>query len=222
MEAVKSISLELQVGELTSLLGHNGAGTNSSLGFWRNLLHLQFHCIFYLRLQDALVMPKHGRSICVQAHAVFYLVFIVELKEKELNAFVGKSTLVGMMTGLLSPTAGDCLLLGKSIVKKKAEARRNLGYCPQRNVLYDRLTVREHLQLYGAIKGIQGGGFGKFTSLAVQQAIQVLSQSADWCLHSFLTVPRHLWRIIEFSMAGGEASVGFTIENAEAEPLVLV
>ena len=34
------------------------------------------------------------------------------------------------------------------------EARRNIGYCPQFDVLLDNLTVLEHLELYSEIKGI--------------------------------------------------------------------
>ena len=34
------------------------------------------------------------------------------------------------------------------------EVRRLLGYCPQHDALLDRLTVREHLELFGRIKGI--------------------------------------------------------------------
>ena len=32
-----------------------------------------------------------------------------------------------------------------------------LGLCPQRNVLFDTLTVREHLVLFAAIRGMPGG-----------------------------------------------------------------
>lgn len=32
--------------------------------------------------------------------------------------------------------------------------RRLVGYCPQFDALFDSLTVREHLELYGRLKGI--------------------------------------------------------------------
>ena len=32
-----------------------------------------------------------------------------------------------------------------------------LGYCPQQSILYDTLTVVEHLHLYSILKGSKGG-----------------------------------------------------------------
>ena len=34
--------------------------------------------------------------------------------------------------------------------------RRIMGVCPQHDVLYDRLTVQEHLELFGLLKGLTG------------------------------------------------------------------
>lgn len=59
-----------------------------------------------------------------------------------------------MLTGLIAPTFGDCLIFGTSIVHNKAEARVSLGYCPQHDTLFDRLTVFEHISLFQRLKGI--------------------------------------------------------------------
>jgi ATP-binding cassette subfamily A (ABC1) protein 3 len=66
----------------------------------------------------------------------------------------GKTSTVSILTGLLRPTSGDCLLYGNSIVNDPAIARRSLGICPQHNVLFDSLTVTEHLYFFLRIKGI--------------------------------------------------------------------
>ncbi len=34
--------------------------------------------------------------------------------------------------------------------------RQEIGLCPQHDILFDELTVREHLEFYGQIKGIVG------------------------------------------------------------------
>lgn len=52
----------------------------------------------------------------------------------------GKSTTVAMMTGLVRPSGGDCVIDGHSIVADTQAARLSLGLCPQQNVLYDSLT----------------------------------------------------------------------------------
>lgn len=74
-----------------------------------------------------------------------------------------------MLTGLLRPTAGDCLVSGHSITKEAAAARRHLGYCPQQNVLFPQLSVWEHLLLYSAVKAIPGGAFGAETAAASEE-----------------------------------------------------
>jgi ATP-binding cassette subfamily A (ABC1) protein 3 len=66
----------------------------------------------------------------------------------------GKTTTVSVLTGLFPPTAGDCVLYNKSIVHNKQEARQSIGICPQHNVLFDELTVYEHLAFFMRIKGL--------------------------------------------------------------------
>jgi len=66
----------------------------------------------------------------------------------------GKTTTVSVLTGLFPPTAGDCVMYNKSIVHSKQEARQSLGICPQHNVLFDELTVYEHLAFFMRIKGL--------------------------------------------------------------------
>jgi ATP-binding cassette subfamily A (ABC1) protein 3 len=67
----------------------------------------------------------------------------------------GKSTTVSMLTGLYPPTSGDASLYGHSIVTSLEEVQQMIGVCPQHDILFPSLTVREHLQLYGAIMGVE-------------------------------------------------------------------
>lgn len=59
-----------------------------------------------------------------------------------------------MLTGLFSQSNGDCFIYGKDIRTNLKEIRKFLGICPQHNVLFDDLTVKEHLELYALIKGV--------------------------------------------------------------------
>ena len=54
-----------------------------------------------------------------------------------------------------------------------AKARQHLGYCPQQNVLYNDLTVWEHLLLFAAIKGMPGGPFGPEAAHAASAILEV-------------------------------------------------
>ena len=66
----------------------------------------------------------------------------------------GKTTTISTLTGLLAPTQGKAELEGVDIFQDQDYLRKNLGVCPQHNVLFDYLSVREHLELYAAFKGI--------------------------------------------------------------------
>jgi ABC-type multidrug transport system ATPase subunit len=61
---------------------------------------------------------------------------------------------VSVLTGLFPPTSGDCIIYGQSIVQDIQAARHSIGICPQHNVLFDSLTVAEHLRFFMKIKGL--------------------------------------------------------------------
>ncbi len=65
----------------------------------------------------------------------------------------GKTTTISMLTGLIPVTSGDATIRGLSIKDKMPSIRCTLGFCPQHDVLYDQLTVREHLEFYAGLKG---------------------------------------------------------------------
>mmetsp|Transcript_7891 Transcript_7891/g.23248 ORF Transcript_7891/g.23248 Transcript_7891/m.23248 type:complete len:2373 (+) Transcript_7891:472-7590(+) len=70
----------------------------------------------------------------------------------------GKSTLIGILTGMVQPTGGDALLAGHSVVHQPGAAQHAcVGLCPQHDVQFPGLTVREHLELMAAVRGIPGG-----------------------------------------------------------------
>ncbi|CAL1377626.1 unnamed protein product [Linum trigynum] len=66
----------------------------------------------------------------------------------------GKSTTISMLVGLLPPTSGDALVFGKNITTDMDEIRKSLGVCPQHDILFPELTVREHLELFATLKGV--------------------------------------------------------------------
>ncbi|RLN50687.1 hypothetical protein BBJ28_00003089 [Nothophytophthora sp. Chile5] len=66
----------------------------------------------------------------------------------------GKTTIISMLTGLIPPTSGDATLYGCSIKNDFQELRRVIGICPQHDVLFEDLTVQEHLLLFGTMKNV--------------------------------------------------------------------
>ncbi|KAF5294595.1 hypothetical protein FQA39_LY13354 [Lamprigera yunnana] len=66
----------------------------------------------------------------------------------------GKTTMISMLTGLLTPTNGTAIINGHDIRNNMESVRAGLGICPQHNILFDELTVQEHLYFYSRLKGV--------------------------------------------------------------------
>ncbi|ELK30082.1 ATP-binding cassette sub-family A member 3 [Myotis davidii] len=66
----------------------------------------------------------------------------------------GKTTTLSMLTGLFPPTSGRAYINGYEISQDMAQIRKSLGLCPQHDVLFDNLTVAEHLYFYAQLKGL--------------------------------------------------------------------
>lgn len=92
----------------------------------------------------------------------------------------GKSTTLRMLTGLLTPSAGEVEVLGLSIPKQAEALKRRIGYMTQKFSLYDELTTWENLEFMGRIHGMGGAALSarlhellatyELTALARQRA----------------------------------------------------
>ncbi|HSR83196.1 MAG TPA: ATP-binding cassette domain-containing protein [Streptosporangiaceae bacterium] len=85
----------------------------------------------------------------------------------------GKTTLIRMLLGLITPTAGQILLLGQ---QPSREVRRRIGYVPQGLGLYDDLTVAENLQFAAAVYGGKARAGDKGAHRAYHAAAGTASQ----------------------------------------------
>ena len=68
----------------------------------------------------------------------------------------GKSTTVSMICGLLRPDAGAVVLGGVVVGQGNSEVKRLLGLVPQELALFDDLSARENLRIFGALYGLHG------------------------------------------------------------------
>ncbi|XP_074080803.1 ABC-type organic anion transporter ABCA8-like isoform X2 [Macrotis lagotis] len=68
----------------------------------------------------------------------------------------GKSTAIRMITGDIIPTAGKVVMKSRSIPMSQQgdDMFKSLGYCAQENSLWQNITVKEHLEVYAAVKGM--------------------------------------------------------------------
>ncbi len=65
----------------------------------------------------------------------------------------GKTTAIGLLTGLLAPTAGRTFVCGIDIARDPVEAKKHLGFVPDRPYLWPKWTPRETLRFVGAAFG---------------------------------------------------------------------
>ena len=74
----------------------------------------------------------------------------LSFKENEITGLLGhngagKSTTMAMITGMEIPTAGTICINNDALDSE-------IGYCPQHSILYENLTVREHLEFFASMK----------------------------------------------------------------------
>ncbi|XP_052239441.1 ATP-binding cassette sub-family A member 2-like isoform X2 [Dreissena polymorpha] len=84
----------------------------------------------------------------------------LNLYEGQITSFLGhngagKTTTMSILTGLYPPTSGSAVIYGHDIRMDMEVIRQGLGMCPQHNVLFDKLTVEEHLWFYARLKGMK-------------------------------------------------------------------
>ena len=65
----------------------------------------------------------------------------------------GKTSTIGMLTGLFRASYGTANVFGRDILEDKDEVRKLMGVCPQHDVLFDLLTPEEHLSMFYEFKG---------------------------------------------------------------------
>jgi len=68
----------------------------------------------------------------------------------------GKTTTISMLTGMFPPTSGTAIINGSDIRTNMEGARMSLGVCPQHNVLFDDMSVGNHIRFFSRLKGLRG------------------------------------------------------------------
>jgi len=67
----------------------------------------------------------------------------------------GKTTLINIMVGLLKATDGTVFFDGRNINTDTNDIRKGFGVCAQTNIIYDELTVEDHIKFYAGLKDVE-------------------------------------------------------------------
>jgi ATP-binding cassette, subfamily A (ABC1), member 3 len=89
----------------------------------------------------------------------------------------GKTSTIQMLTGMQNFTSGKATVYNKNVDNDIDEIRKFMGVCPQHDILYEDMTVREHLEMFAVFKGMEES----LIPAAVEKAIEDvdLQEKAD-------------------------------------------
>jgi ABC-2 type transport system ATP-binding protein len=82
-----------------------------------------------------------------------------EIPEGEIFGFLGangagKTTAIRMLCGLLTPTSGKGKVAGFDIYRETDKIKKNIGYMSQKFSLYEDMTIKENMRLFGGVYGM--------------------------------------------------------------------
>jgi ABC-2 type transport system ATP-binding protein len=66
----------------------------------------------------------------------------------------GKTTAMKMLIGISKPSSGKANIAGFDVYKQTEKIKRSIGYMSQKFSLYEDLTIKENIQLFGGIYGL--------------------------------------------------------------------
>lgn len=83
----------------------------------------------------------------------------LDMSEKELLCILGhngagKTTMIGVLTGVIAPSSGTATLGGFDINDEIDEVKKIIGVVPQFDILWEELTAEEHMVILSKIKGV--------------------------------------------------------------------
>ncbi|KAJ8903474.1 hypothetical protein NDN08_004581 [Rhodosorus marinus] len=128
---------------------------------------------YHIAALDVSVAYKGGRSKSADGAKTFFgtpkMIRDYKIAVKELTLGVergqriallgpngaGKTSLLSVLTGAVPASGGRAYLAGHDIEKEPLAAYRNMGYTAQHDRLWEKMTMREHLELFAVLHGAE-------------------------------------------------------------------
>ena len=118
----------------------------------------------------------------------------------------GKTTLVRQITTELFPTSGSIRVFGHDVVTEPEQVKSLMGIVPQEATLFEHLTVRQTLRIFGKLRGLSRGQ-------ATQRADEVIAD---------LSLAEHRDKIVERLSGGLRRRVMVGIASLGRPPLIVL
>ena len=135
----------------SATLIHGGSGIPFTLGSAEDMV---VGGGAYIEVEQEVMQVSKGKKVAVSDESIALKPGVFGL----LGANgAGKTTTLAMLQGLYPPSGGGALVGGYNIETEQMAVRLCLGVCPQHDVLWPMLTVKEHLVFYARAKGVRGG-----------------------------------------------------------------
>jgi ABC-2 type transport system ATP-binding protein len=81
----------------------------------------------------------------------------------------GKSTTLSMIAGALRPDSGGIELNGEDFLERPELARTQIGWLPERAPVWAELSVEEHLDAHGRLRGLAGAALRQARTAIVER-----------------------------------------------------
>jgi ABC-2 type transport system ATP-binding protein len=80
----------------------------------------------------------------------------LEVEDGEIMGIIGhngagKTTILKMIVGLISPTSGTIEVMGRDVAKESTYVKRFIGYLPEESPLYENMAVAEYLMFFSEL-----------------------------------------------------------------------
>jgi len=73
----------------------------------------------------------------------------------------GKTTTISILSTLFTPTSGDAMIAGHSVIKDPMAVKKSIGIVPQEIALYEELSALENLRFWGQMYNLSGKALSK-------------------------------------------------------------
>lgn len=85
----------------------------------------------------------------------------LDIRDKEFFGLLGpngagKTTLMNLLVGYLNADSGNVAIDGEPVHQDNLEAKKRIGFVPQSLALYDEMSARDNLEMFGRLFGVPG------------------------------------------------------------------